>query len=100
MTCAMFAYDQSKPSVEENIEPIRKLVRTKNSSIEIDDSISTFSKWIDVYHLFKLTQATAGGGGGVSASRLLPERALTDDIEALARLLESVGPSAEGPSVS
>lgn len=100
MTCAMFAYDQTKHSVEEKIEPIREYVRTKNSSIDIDDSIITFPKWIDVYHLFNLTQATAGGSGEVSASRLLPERALTDDIDALARLLESVGPSAEGPSVS
>ncbi|RSL42419.1 hypothetical protein CEP53_012205 [Fusarium sp. AF-6] len=50
--------------------------------------------WISVFDALP-TEGSAGGGGAASASRLLPESALTDDVEKLARVLELIGPSDE-----
>jgi len=94
LTNAMFAYDQSKEMVEATIEPVLEYLRTQNSSIEVDSKIMSFPKWIDVYHLFNLTQATASGSGSISASRLLPANALTEDKEGFTRFLEAALPDA------
>lgn len=94
LTNAMFAYDQTKEMVEANIEPVLEYLRTRKSSIEVDTKLMSFPKWIDVYHLFNLTQATAGGSGSISASRLLPANALTEDSEIFTRFLEAALPDA------
>lgn len=92
LTNAMFAYDQTKEMVEATIEPVLEYLRSQNSTIEVDTKIMSFPKWIDVYHLFNLTQATASGSGSISASRLLPANALTEDTVLFTRFLEAALP--------
>jgi hypothetical protein len=91
MTNALFAYNKTKDEVEETIEPLSAWLKSHNSTVSLASEISTFPKWIDVYHLFNLTQSVAGGDGEVTASRLLPAEALAD-TETLARTLEKIGP--------
>jgi hypothetical protein len=96
LTNAMFAYNQSKEDVEESISSVMKILNAKNSSIKIDSKISAFPKWIDVYHLFNLTQSVAGGAGSTSASRLLPARALTGGDDVFTKFLEKAVPTESG----
>ena len=88
LTSALFAYDQSKESVESKIEPLVQSLQSRNSTIKTSSKVLSFPKWIDVYHLFNLTQATAGGNGETSASRLLPAKALTDDLDDFTELVK------------
>jgi hypothetical protein len=88
LTSALFAYDQSKESVEAKIEPLVQSLQSRNSTIKTSSKVLSFPKWIDVYHLFNLTQATAGGNGETSASRLLPAKALTDDLKDFTELVK------------
>lgn len=99
MTNTVFGYDQSKEDVQKSAEPLLTWLKTQNSSVEFTSSFATFPKWIDLYHMFNLTQSVGGGNGGATASRLLPARTLTD-TESFARVLENIGPGLDEPKVS
>lgn len=98
LTNAVFAYDTSRDQVEESVVSLVKWLEARNSSIEVSSTFVTFPKWINMYHAFNLTQSVGGGSEGVTASRLLPAKTLTD-VDSFAQFLESNGPSLEKPKV-
>lgn len=99
LTNAVFAYDTSRDEVEESALSLVKWLEARNSSIEVSSTFVTFPKWINMYHAFNLTQSVGGGSEGVTASRLLPAKTLTD-VDSFAEFLESNGPTLEQSKVS
>lgn len=105
-TNAMFMYNVSKTTVQNLIDPALNQLERFNDTAVVTSQLVTLPRWIDFYHMFNLTEAAgnlteaAGNSGGVTASRLLPTRASTDDVDHLARVLEKVGPKPKNPSVS
>lgn len=99
LTGAIFAYDKSNSTVSNAITPLLSYLHAQDNLTSLSSTFQYVPKWIDVYHMFNLTLA-AGGGAGAVTSRLLPAKSLTEDIDFLAEVLQTVGPSSEKSTVS
>ncbi|RSL93328.1 hypothetical protein CDV31_014764 [Fusarium ambrosium] len=76
-----------KPRVSRATTPLGAFPKTTSR-------VSWAPSWISVFDTLP-SEGSAGGGAAASAFRLLPESALNEDIEKLARVLELIGPSDE-----
>lgn len=59
--------------------------------VDVDVVHRHFAKWSEFYETVP-SIGSAGGGGGARTSRLLTRRALTEDVDLLAEVLEYTGP--------
>ncbi|KAJ3470526.1 hypothetical protein FSOLCH5_001219 [Fusarium solani] len=80
--------------MEVTTEPLLELLHGANEKAKTTLQVAWAPSWISVFDTLP-SEGSAGGGGAASASRLLSESALTEDIEKLARVLELIGPSDE-----
>ncbi|KAB2102362.1 hypothetical protein AG0111_0g9634 [Alternaria gaisen] len=91
------AYDKSNSSLTTAMENFLAPARESSNLVSSTMSnLTTYSRWIDAYNgLPKQTRDSSSGPGGViSTTRLLTADSLTQDIEASARMFETIGPQA------
>ncbi|RMJ12262.1 hypothetical protein CDV36_008058, partial [Fusarium kuroshium] len=89
-----FLYNMPNGTMETITEPLLELLHGANDTAKTTSQVAWAPSWISVFDTLP-SEGSAGGGGAASASRLLPESALTEDVEKLALVLELIGPSDE-----
>ncbi|KAI7468106.1 hypothetical protein KC357_g6843 [Hortaea werneckii] len=89
---AAFAYDTNSSMVESDIRSLVSWLETKTRTANISSAVSDVGPWIDLFHMFNLTESAGGGLPTRRTSRLLPVQSLTDNKDFLARTLQAVGP--------
>jgi hypothetical protein len=94
----LFLYNKPNVTMEVTTEPLLELLHGANEKAKTTLQVAWAPSWISVFDTLP-SEGSAGGGGAASASRLLSESALTEDIEKLARVLELIGPSDEASKV-
>ncbi|KAI5371172.1 Putative berberine/berberine, FAD-binding, type PCMH, subdomain 2 [Septoria linicola] len=101
LTNAGFAYNAKNGSIEAAVAPLLSWLDEHNSTVTSSSTLMFKQRWIDVYHMFNLTQA-AGGGNSAFSSRLLPVSSVTNNTAALAETLAKVAERdpADQPGVS
>lgn len=88
---ANFVYNQPKEAVDALFAPVYSRLAKYNDSIDFLATAQDVGSFIDMYHLFNLTEG-AGGGGSARTTRLIPAKALTGDMDLLVKTLEKIGP--------
>ncbi|KAI7353065.1 hypothetical protein KC354_g11720 [Hortaea werneckii] len=87
-----FAYDTNSSMVESETESLVSWLNNKTETATVSSTVSDVGQWIDLFHMFNLTESVGGGLPSHRTSRLLPVRSLTEDTDFLARTLQEVGP--------
>ncbi|RMY94202.1 hypothetical protein D0861_01490, partial [Hortaea werneckii] len=89
---AAFAYKTNSSMVDSDIRSLVSWLETKTRTDKISSAVSDVGPWIDLFHMFNLTESAGGGLPTRRTSRLLPVQSLTDKKDFLARTLQAVGP--------
>jgi hypothetical protein len=91
------AHDKSNSTLttamSDFLAPARKFSRLVSSTTS---NLITYSRWIDAYNALpkEIRDSSSGPGGVISTTRLLTADSLTQDIDASARMFETIGPQA------
>lgn len=98
------AYDKTNATIQQTLALLdAKLSSSTTVATKASWELEYFDTWIDAYNRLPeqtSTDASGGPGGTVSVTRLVTRDGLTKDLEASAKMFQSIGPSVEDKQVS
>jgi FAD/FMN-containing dehydrogenase len=96
---ALFVYNAPNGTIESLLDPLDSKLGRYNASVTATYTTTFFPRFIDLFHNFNLTDASAGGATA-RTTRLVPAGAFTEDLDLVAEMFERIGPQAEWIPVS